>query len=535
MKRHLARHNSRNRFGCTAALLTVWTLATISPALWAQAPPNAAPAATAASTSAAKPVINSELDGELFYVLLLAELAQFEGKTGETYAIYVDAAKRQPRDELFERATRIALEARDGIAARQVATDWATQLPNSALAQNYLFQIHFAQGNYALGLPPLKAFLSLTPDNTKPNIILSLNGYFTKYDDKLAAASELERVLLPYTTQPTTGAASRLVLARANIHAGRYSAALAQLQTLTVEHPASIDGWLLKGALELQENQFASAEQSLRMFLQLAQTQKLASNHSAYSTAYLQLAQLAEQRKDYDLAQNWLSKIEDDKERLEAQVRRASILAKQGKLAQARALIQELPEPTTAQARAKLMAEVQLLRDHKHLPEAIVLLGQALADNPKDTGLMYELSTLHDKAKDFDKMETLLRSIMMLEPRNQAAYNALGYSLADRGERLDEAQRLIEYALDITPNDPYIVDSLAWVFFRAGKLELALTTLQSAYKTRADAEIGAHMGEVLWRLNRKDEAIKVWQDAKAINPDNETLVETIKRLRVPLQ
>jgi tetratricopeptide (TPR) repeat protein len=534
MKRHPTRHKIRSRLGCTAAWFAAWTLATTSPVLLAQALPSKTPAASTVATAAATPVVNSTLDSELFYVLLLAELAQFEGKSGETYAIYVDAAKRQPRDQLFERAARIALEARDGVAARQVATDWAKQLPDSALAQNYLFQIHFAQGNYAMGLPPLKAFLSLSPDSAKSNIILSLNGYFTKPADKLAAASELERVLSLYTTNTTTSAASRLVLARANIHAERYSAALAQLQTLTAEHPSSIDGWLLKGTLELQENQFASAEQSLRMFLQLAQTQKLASDHSAYSTAYLQLAQLAEQRKDYDLAQSWLSKIEDDKERLAAQVRRASILAKQGKLVEACALIRELPEPTTAQARAKLMAEVHLMRDHKQLAEAIALMNKALADNPKDTGLMYELSTLHDKAKDFGKMEALLRDIMALEPNNQAAYNALGYSLADRGVRLDEAQKLIERALAITPNDPYILDSLAWVFFRAGKLELALTTLQGAYKTRADAEIGAHMGEVLWQMNRKDEALKVWQDAKTINADNETLVETLKRLGAPL-
>jgi tetratricopeptide (TPR) repeat protein len=525
MKRPPIWHRLPTSAGRTAALLAAWTLCAVSPS--AQSQPVPAPLSN-------PPAIHSALDGELFYKLLLAELAQFEGKLGETYSIYLDAAKRQPHDQLFERAVRIALDARDGHSARQVATDWATKLPESALAQNYLFQIHFAQGNYAMGLPPLKAFLSLSPDSSKSNIILSLNGYFTQPADKLAAVSELTRILLPYTTLPITSAASRLVLARAQLHAERYSAALAELQALTSEHPSNLDGWLLQGSLELQENQFVRAEQSLRQFLQLAQKESVASNSAAYSQAYLQLAQLAEQRKDYDLAQNWLSKIEDDKERLAAQVRRASILAKQGKLMQARTLIQELPEPTTAQSRAKLLAEVQLLREYKQLTEAIAIMDKALAETPKDTGLMYELSTLHEKAKNYEKMEALLRTIMALEPSNQAAYNALGYSLADRGERLDEAQKLIERALEITPNDPYIVDSLAWVFFRAGKLDLALTTLQGAYKTRADAEIGAHMGEVLWQLGRKDEAIKVWRDAKAINADNETLVETIKRLGAPL-
>jgi Flp pilus assembly protein TadD len=209
-------------------------------------------------------------------------------------------------------------------------------------------------------------------------------------------------------------------------------------------------------------------------------------------------------------------------------------LAKQGRLEEARALIRELPEPTQAQARSKLLAEVQLLRDHKQIAEASSMMDKALAENPKDTGLMYELSTLYDKAKEYDKMEALLRRIIELEPNNQAAYNALGYSLADRGIRLDEAQKLIERALEITPNDPYIVDSLAWVFYRAGKLELALTTLQGAYKTRADAEIGAHIGEVLWMMGRKDEARQAWRDASIINADNETLLETLKRFDVKL-
>jgi Flp pilus assembly protein TadD len=321
-----------------------------------------------------------------------------------------------------------------------------------------------------------------------------------------------------------------MTVARAQINAERFVDALAELQKLTTQHPASVDGWLLLGSLQLQENQFAGAEKALMQFLQLAQKINLPSNNAAYAQAYLQLAQLAENRKDFGAAQNWLSKIEDEKERLGAQVRRASILAKQGKLEEGRALIRELPEPTQAQARGKLMAEVHLLRDHKQLTAAIAMLDKALAEAPKDTGLMYELSTLHDKAKAHDKMEALLRQIMLLEPNNQAAYNALGYSLADRGVRLPEAQKLIERALEITPNDPYIVDSLAWVFYRMGKLDEALKTLQGAYKTRADAEIGAHIGEVLWMLNRKDEARQAWRDARVINADNETLVETIQRL-----
>jgi tetratricopeptide (TPR) repeat protein len=474
------------------------------------------------------------LSTETFYQALVAELLSLDGKVGDAFSLYLSMARKTPHDDFFERAIRIALSASNGVMAKTVAQEWTMALPQSAQAHNYAFQLQMLSGNLNLAAASLHHYLRLAPPYDQSSIILGLNNHFARAANKAEAVQVLTRVLTPYLQQTITQAATNITLARAQIDAGLYNLALAQLKQATQQTPDHIDAWLLLGILQTQENLFAEAASSLQQFLTLAQKNKLASNHAGYVQAYLNLAQLAEHRKDYAAAQNWLSKIEDNKERLTAQTRRASILAKQGQLAQARALIRELPEPTQAQARAKLLAEVHLLRDHKALPEAIAMLDKALAADPLDTNLMYELSTLHDKAKNFDTMEALLRRIIVLEPNNQAAYNALGYSLADRSVRLDEAQTLIEKALAITPDDPYIVDSLAWVFYRAGKLEQALKTLQSAYKTRADAEIGAHLGEVLWMMNRKEEARQAWRDARVINPDNETLVETLKRFDVKL-
>jgi tetratricopeptide (TPR) repeat protein len=487
-----------------------------------------------AQSSLEKPIVKSSLDDQLFYQLLLGELELFDGKVGVAFNTYVDAARRNPSDELFERGVRISLDARDGNTARQFAGEWTRRMKDSALAHRYLYQILFAQSQYAAAMPPLKEHLRLSEDPQRSAIISGLTQYFSMPSDKTAAASELNRVLEPYYGKPSTNEASRLVYSRALLAAAQFNDALGQLNLLTQQHPKQLDGWLLLGSLQVQENQFDAAEKSLLHFVQIAKESGLASNHAGYVQAYLHLAQLAENRKDYVAAQEWLSKIEDDKERLTAQLRRASILAKQGKLDEARVLISQLPEPTQAQARAKLLAEVQLLRDHKQIPTAIALMEKALADAPKDTGLMYELSTLHDKQKEYAKMEALLRNVIALEPSHQGAYNALGYSFADRGVRLDEAKALIQKALAITPNDPYIADSLGWVEFRMGKYEDALKTLQAAYKTRADAEIGAHAGEVLWQLNRKEEALKIWREAKTINAENETLLETLKRLGVNL-
>jgi tetratricopeptide (TPR) repeat protein len=151
-----------------------------------------------------------------------------------------------------------------------------------------------------------------------------------------------------------------------------------------------------------------------------------------------------------------------------AQNRRASILAGQGKLDEARKLIRAMPERTPADARMKLMAEVQLLRDNKQYKAAYDLLAQAVAKDPRDTDLLYDQAMLAEKLDDFAEMERLLRQVMALKPDYHHAYNALGYSLAERNVRLPEAKQLIQKALEFAPGDPFISDSLGWVEFRMG-------------------------------------------------------------------
>ena len=139
-----------------------------------------------------------------------------------------------------------------------------------------------------------------------------------------------------------------------------------------------------------------------------------------------------------------------------------------------------------------------------------------------------------EKLERFDEMERLLRGVIASRPDYQHAYNALGYSLAERNLRLPEARQLIKKALEFAPDDPFITDSLGWVEFRSGNLAEALRLLQGAYKARADVEIAAHLGEVLWAMGRREQAMKVWREAVGQSPDNETLRDTLKRLRVTL-
>ena len=178
----------------------------------------------------------------------------------------------------------------------------------------------------------------------------------------------------------------------------------------------------------------------------------------------------------------------------------------------------------------KIMTEAQLLRDSKQFTEAYKLLSEANARNAEDLDLAYDLAMVAEKLGDIAEMERLLLLVISKKPDYHHAYNALGYSLAERNIRLPEARQLVLKALDLAPGDPFIMDSLGWVEFRSGNLEEARRILQRAFDAKPDAEIAAHLGEVLWSMDRKSQAMTIWREGKKLNAQNETLLETLKRL-----
>ncbi|MBU3738862.1 MAG: tetratricopeptide repeat protein [Rhodoferax sp.] len=339
----------------------------------------------------------------------------------------------------------------------------------------------------------------------------------------------------------------RLEYARELLEAQRSADAMAQLLSSVAEKPDLAEAWLLRGALEQQDGKATAAETSFKRYLELASGRKASGNGGAanggslvarpdtargVAQAYLALSQLAEQRKDYAEADSWIRRIDNPEQLLAAQLRRASLMARQGRIEEARRLIRSQPERTQAEARQKLTAEVQLLRDARQFKGAYDLLAENLGRFPGDTDLSYDLAMVAEKLGRLDDMERLLRTIISARPDSPHAYNALGYSLADRNLRLPEARQLIQKALELAPDDPFITDSLGWVEFRAGNLTEAQRLLQGAFKARPDAEIAAHLGEVLWTLGRKEQAQQIWREGLLLNAENETLQETLKRLRV---
>ena len=330
----------------------------------------------------------------------------------------------------------------------------------------------------------------------------------------------------------------RMEYVRALLDTQRYPEATAQLQLTTSEQPDYAEAWLIRGALELQDGKPSVAELSLKRYVELALAKRNVTSPEQTSRglvqAYLSLSQIAEQRKDFTQADAWLKRIESTDDLLNAQLRRAVLLGRQGKLDEARALIRGQPEKSPADTRQKISAEVQLLRDSKHYQDAYVVLAEAVARNPNDFDFVYDMAMVAEKLGKLEEMERLLRGVIAGKPDYPHAYNALGYSLAERNIRLPEARQLILKALEQVPDDPFITDSLGWVEFRSGNLEEAARVLQGAFKAKPDAEIAAHLGEVLWAMGRRDEALRVWKQGTQLNAENETLLETLKRLRVKL-
>jgi tetratricopeptide (TPR) repeat protein len=370
-----------------------------------------------------------------------------------------------------------------------------------------------------------------------------------------------EAMVTAYLQQPGADPQLRLAYARALTLGQRYVDAVQQLEVITREQPKLAAALLSLGALQLELRRPKEAEAALLRYVELVQAAPpdkvapapdpadaaageddgddaaAASESTAdpgLTQAWLMLAQVAEQRGDFAAAEGWLARVDDPQRAIEVQTRRAGLLARQGKVDQARSLIRAVPERNPADARAKLVAEAGVLRDVKRWQDAFDVMTTANQRFADDPDLLYEQSMFAEKLDRMDEMERLLRRVIALRPDNAHAHNALGYSLADRGQRLEEARALIVRALELSPGDPFITDSLGWVEFRLGNTSEALRLLRSAYASRPDPEVAAHLGEVLWTANQRDEARRIWRDAKTRDANNEVLRDTLARLKVDL-
>lgn len=330
----------------------------------------------------------------------------------------------------------------------------------------------------------------------------------------------------------------RMSYIKALLSVQREEDAKTQLQTIRSNAPDYADAWLIDGALALQAGQLKPAELQLQHYLDLVDVipkdKQLPETKRGRSQAFFSLAQIALQRKNLQQAVVWLERIDNPDDVLRAQIRKAALIAQQGRIDEAIRLIQGQTTRSEADEQFKRSAEVQVLRDQKLFGRARDTLKTFIAQHPNDPDLVYDLAMVYEKIGDLVEMERLLRSLIAAKPKDPHAYNALGYSLAERNMRLPEAIQLINKALELSPKDPLITDSLGWAEFRSGHFDTALLLLQGAFKDKPDPEIAAHLGEVLWGMHRQQEAVEIFRQGLRLKPDNETLLETIQRLQIPL-
>ncbi len=421
---------------------------------------------------------------------------------------------------------QLYLQVNDKTAASQVVEQslgsFLTRSDTASASWITIAKMRLLSGKSKTALEALKRGLTLDP-KSKTGALLAI---------EMASIRNLEaEQLVKNSIDLINDPLISLQWVRSLIEMDRIKEAGELIKQITEKSPNFPDAWLLLGGLQLELSNIGEAEKALIQYLKLGAENPETVNIQSMGQAYLMMAQIAKKQNKDSSAEEWLSKIEDPQLLMRAQFQRASILASKGKMTEAIELIESLPAKTQDDKRAKVLGQAQLYRDYKSFDKAYLVLAAYSKLNPADVDVAYELSMVAEKLKKYTDMEKILRSIISTHPDYAQAYNALGFSLAERNLNLREAKRLIVKALEFSPEDPFITDSLGWVEYRLGNNLESLAILQQAYTAKSDPEIAAHLGEVMWILKKNEDAIRTWDEGLKINPDNEVLLETIKRLK----
>ena len=546
--------------------------------------PKPAPRVVVAKPEPRKPALpNVELSEDLLFKMMLAEVAVQRGQPHIAVQAYLELARETRDPRVAQRAAEVAWNARFTSAALEAAGIWLQADPGSTQARQIVATLLVNQAQLAEAQPHLAKWLAADRDNIGPNF-LQLNSLLARHKDKAAVFKLIQALAKPYANLPEARLAVaqaawnadqqqasldeahaalklrpdwdiavlfvaqvlqrrsdeealrylgeylesrpkardvRLNYARLLVNAKKFAEARKQFEALIAEYPENADVSMAVALLAIQANDYDAAETQLKRVLEL--------NYKDPDVARYYLGQLNEERKRFDEALKWYSAVTQGEQYINAQSRYAGILAKQGRLPEARQHLQKADAQNNQQRVQLTQAEAQLLRDANQYQAAFELLGQALEQVPNYPDLLYDHAMAAEKVDRIDVLEGNLKRLIQLRPDHAHAYNALGYTFADRNQRIEEAYGLIETALKLAPEDPFIMDSMGWVLYRMGRNQEGLGYLQKAFKLRPDAEIAAHLGEVLWTLGQRDQARKVWAEALKDHPTNELLQSTLKR------
>ncbi len=522
------------------------------------------------------------LTPDILFKLLVAEVAGQRGAIGVAQSTFLDLARQTRDPRLARRATEVSLFARDQAGALEASRLWVATEENSDRAQQTLAALLLNESKVVEAEPILRSLLKDDPANG----FLQLSSLMGKMKDTPAALDLVKRLAAEYpalpeaqfavahaaantgrfdeavnalkqadTLRPGWEAAGlmraqvlartsradalifmreflalypgaremRLAYARTLVNANQFTEARTEFTRLTQDFPRNAEVGLNAGLLSLQMGDVNAARDLLRQTLEY--------NPRDPDTVYYYLGQVAEQMKQPDEAAAQYAEVKTGNYLVPARARQAALLLRAGKAEEGIVLLKNTRGENDAQNIHLIQAQAELLRDSKPATAVYDVLTEGLKRYPDSTNLLYDRAMAAEKLDKLDVLEADLRRAIVLRPDDAQAYNALGYTLADRTNRLPEAIILLDKALTLAPEDPFILDSVGWAQFRSGNLIRAQEYLERAFKVRPDPEIAAHLGEVLWARGQRDEAGKLLQTSLQVHPQNAVLLETLSRLK----
>ncbi len=526
------------------------------------------------------------LTSQVLYQILLGEIASQRGELRLSAEAYADLASKTRDARVAQRAVDLAQYARQPALALRNARLWRDLEPDSVKAMQTLASLLLSNGRIKEAKPHLAAWLKA---GSSEEVFTQLHALFARQKDKQAALDLVSDLAAAYPALPEArfavaqvamqagqlpralaaldevlllrpqwetaalfkaqallskdgeGAAQaflvdflkanpaasevRLAYAKQLARGGRFAESRIEFERLTRDAPNNPEAHFTLGLIAMQTNDLVSARGAFLKALELG--------HPDADTVRYYLGQLDEAEKRFEDALKWYQQVNDGRRRFDAQLRVAAMLGRLGRVKEAREWLAAQTPQDDAERVQLVQAEALILRDAKNYPAVFDLLGRALEKMPDSLELLYDRAMAAEKINRLDVLEQDLRRLIKLKPDHAHAYNALGYTLADRTNRYSEAVDLLNQALKLSPDDAYILDSMGWALFKLKRLPEAADHLRRAYNGKPDPEIAAHLGEVLWMKNGKgdrDEARRLWQGSLKVHPDNESLREVVTRL-----
>ncbi|HXU93800.1 MAG TPA: tetratricopeptide repeat protein [Gallionella sp.] len=560
----------------------------------AQAPQRPATPAVPAPVASKEPQAEAELKlpnvaltDELLYEYLLTEIASQRGYKTLAAEGGADLAKKTRDPRLARRAAQLAFESGDMKRAIEALRQWQEVEPDSPVAGRMLASTLLRGGRLDEAKRELAKILKADEAKAGQNF-LQIFQLVASYPDKAAVLKLVRELAQPYAQvaeahwavaqlaqlagdtplalneirearklrpewdmavsleaqllmkdAPQEGLEAlrrylsgnpqareiRLQYARALLEQKQYRESRDEFQRLAQDNPDSPELAFAIALISLQMNDLKGAEAQLKLALEKGKKDQ--------DSVQYYLGQLGEAKGDEDEALAHYREVKGGEYQFQAQLRVAYLLSKRGKLDEALESLHRAQAVDNQQRVQLLLIEAQLLREAQRIEDAYQVLQQGLDKLPNHPDLLYETAMLADKLGKYEIAERLLRKLIQIKPDHAHAYNALGYSLLERNVRIPEALELVEKALQLAPDDPAIMDSVGWGYYRSGRLDESVEMLRRAFAGNPDPEIAAHLGEVLWVRGDKEEARKVWQDSLNAHPGNALLQAVIKKFAAP--